>query len=174
MLMADFKKLIPHILKWEGGFGNDPADLGGATYRGVTLATYEAYCRKKGYPRPTVERLKNMPMSQWEEIFKTMFWDRWHGDDIKSQSVADMLVDWLWCSGVYAIKIPQKMLGVTIDGIVGPKTIEAVNRRNQRELFDDLKKERAAYLERICVSRPANRKFLKGWLNRLNSLKWEN
>lgn len=130
--MADYKKLIPHILKWEGGFANDPADLGGATYRGVTLATYEAYCRKKGYPKPTVERLKNMPLTQWEEIFKTMYWDKWKADNIRSQSVANMLVDWLWGSGVYAIKIPQRMLGVTVDGIVGSKTIEAVNKRSTR------------------------------------------
>ena len=27
---------------------------------GVTIGTYEAYCRKKGYPKPTVERLKNI------------------------------------------------------------------------------------------------------------------
>ena len=171
--MADYKKLIPHILKWEGGFANDPADLGGATCKGVTLATYEAYCRKKGYPRPTIERLRNMPQSQWEEIFKTMYWDRWKADSIRSQSVANMLVDWLWGSGVYAIKIPQRMLGVAVDGIVGSKTIEAVNKRAPREFFDTLKKERADYYERICISRPANRKFLKGWLNRLNSLKWE-
>ena len=31
------------------------------------------------------------------------------------------------------------MLGVTVDGIVGPKTIAAVNSRNPRELFDQIK-----------------------------------
>lgn len=56
--MADVNKLAPFILKWEGGFVNDPDDLGGATNMGVTIGTYEAYCRKKGYPKPTVERLK--------------------------------------------------------------------------------------------------------------------
>ena len=58
--MADVNKLAPFILKWEGGFVNDPDDLGGATNMGVTIGTYEAYCRKKGYPKPTVERLKNI------------------------------------------------------------------------------------------------------------------
>lgn len=48
--MADVNKLAPFILKWEGGFVNDPDDLGGATNMGVTIGTYEAYCRKKGYP----------------------------------------------------------------------------------------------------------------------------
>ena len=31
--MADVRKLAPFILKWEGGFVNDPDDLGGATNR---------------------------------------------------------------------------------------------------------------------------------------------
>lgn len=39
-------KLAPFILKWEGGFINDPDDLGGATNMGVTIGTYETYCRK--------------------------------------------------------------------------------------------------------------------------------
>ena len=42
--MADVRKLAPFILKWEGGFVNDPDDLGGATNMGVTIGTYEAYC----------------------------------------------------------------------------------------------------------------------------------
>lgn len=56
--MTDIRKLAPFILKWEGGFVDDPDDLGGATNMGVTIGTYEAYCRKKGYSKPTVERLK--------------------------------------------------------------------------------------------------------------------
>ena len=38
--MADVRKLAPFILKWEGGFVNDPDDLGGATNMGVTIGTY--------------------------------------------------------------------------------------------------------------------------------------
>ena len=50
--MADVKKLAPFILKWEGGFVNDPDDLGGATNMGVTIGTYEAYCRKTDPEKP--------------------------------------------------------------------------------------------------------------------------
>ena len=78
--MADVRKLAPFILKWEGGFVNDPDDLGGATNMGVTIGTYEAYCRKKGYSKPTVERLKNLTKEEWTEILKTMYWDRWKAD----------------------------------------------------------------------------------------------
>ena len=35
--MANVNVLLPFILKWEGGFVNDPADAGGATNKGVTI-----------------------------------------------------------------------------------------------------------------------------------------
>ena len=44
--MADVKKLAPFILKWEGGFVNDPDDLGGATNMGVTIAMRRIVERK--------------------------------------------------------------------------------------------------------------------------------
>lgn len=171
--MANVNKLAPWILKWEGGWVNDPDDLGGATNKGVTLSTYMQYCRKKGYPVPTVERLKNLSDREWTEILKTMYWDRWKADQIESQSVANILVDWVWASGNYGIKIPQKLLGVTVDGIVGPKTIDAVNTRNPRELFDMIKIARFDFIEDICRKRPVNNKFKRGWMNRINDLRFE-
>ena len=39
--MADVMKLVPYILKWEGGFINDPQDLGGATNMVVTISTWK-------------------------------------------------------------------------------------------------------------------------------------
>ena len=40
--MANMNQLAPFILKWEGGFVNDPADLGGATNMGVTIGTWKS------------------------------------------------------------------------------------------------------------------------------------
>lgn len=170
--MADVMKLVPFILKWEGGFVDDPDDLGGATNRGVTIGTYATYCKKKGYPAPTVERLKNLSEKDWAEILKTLYWDRWKADNIKSQSVANILVDWVWASGVNGIKIPQQVLGVTVDGIVGAKTLAALNARNPKELFEEIKEARVQFIEDICRKRPVNNKFKKGWLNRINSLQY--
>lgn len=170
--MANVKLLLPFILQWEGGFVNDPLDNGGATNMGVTIATYEAYCRKKGYPKPTVERLKAITKETVEDILKTMYWDKWKADDIKSQPVANMLVDWVWASGVNGIKLPQRMLGLKQDGIVGPITLAAVNDADPRKLFDDLKKEREAFLNRIVERNPSQKRFIKGWLNRLNAIKY--
>ena len=167
--MANHKILEPFILRWEGGFVNDKDDLGGATNMGVTLATYRSvFGRKK-----TAKDLKRMTMVQWGIIFKKLYWDKWKADNIKDQNVANILVDWLWCSGSYGIKIPQRVLGVSADGIVGSKTIAAINARDGRELFDTIKHERKDFIDRICQTRPKNRKFKNGWLNRINSLAYE-
>ena len=188
--MASIDNLIPFILKWEGGFVNDPTDRGGATNKGVTIATYEAYCKKKGLPRPTVEQLKNIPDDHWREIVKTMYWDRWHADDINSQKVANILVDWVWASGINGIKKPQALLGVKADGIVGNKTLSAVNFADPEELFTAIYQERVKFINAIVarsiasyekkIGRKATEKellkytqkrFEKGWLNRLRDLK---
>ena len=171
--MADVNKIIPFILKWEGGFVNDPDDLGGATNKGVTIGTYEAYCRKKGYPKPTIERLKNLTQEQWKDILKTMYWDKWKADEIHNQSVANILVDWVWASGAYGIKFPQRILDVKDDGIVGPKTIAAINDYpDQSELFKKLWLRRKQHFEDIVKADPTQKVFLKGWLNRLNDFKY--
>ena len=190
--MARVENIVPFILKWETGttgigltneqlfekaklkrFANDPDDLGGATMCGVTLATFAEYCRRKGYPRPTIVRLKAIKYKEWLEILKTMFWDKWKADQINNESIALILVDWVWGSGKYGITIPQRAIGVTADGIVGPKTIAAVNAKDPKQLFDLIRKERLAYIERICRSRPTNLKYKRGWLNRLNDIKFK-
>ena len=88
--MADVTKLIPHILKWEGGFVNDPDDLGQETNKGVTYKTYKLYKRRKGLPEPTVEDLKNLSDEEFTDILKTMYWDYCLGDRIESHSVLDI------------------------------------------------------------------------------------
>ncbi len=99
-----------------------------------------------------------------------MFWDRWQADQIANQHVAEILVDWVWTSGSYGITIPQRLLGVKADGIVGPKTLAALNHQNPNEIFQKIKQSRISYIDQICLRRPANTKFRTGWLRRLNSL----
>lgn len=171
--MAQASKLVPFILRWEGGFVNDPDDLGGATNKGITMDTFEAYCRKKGYPKPTVERLKNITDTDWYEVFKTLYWDRWKADEIKSQAVANILVDWVWASGVHGIKRPQRILGVTVDGLVGTKTLSYLNSADPKCLFEAIKADRIKFIDEICKARPKNDKYRKGWLNRINAITYE-
>lgn len=171
--MADPKKLMPFILKWEGGFVDDPDDLGGATNKGITIGTYGEYRKRKGLPAPTVQDLKNLTEKEWYEVFKTLYWDRWKADEIKNQSVANILVDWVWASGVHGIKRPQVILGVVSDGIVGKKTIAALNTAYPDRLFEAIKADRAKFINEICKARPKNEKYRKGWMNRINAIKYE-
>ena len=172
--MADVTKLIPHILKFEGGFVNDPDDLGQETNKGVTYKTYKLYKRRKGQPEPTVENLKNISNEEFTDILKTMYWDNCLGDRINSQSVANAIVDWAWNSGtVTAVKEVQRILGVEDDGIIGNITLSAINSRSPLPLFGAIQTARKFYIERICISRPKNKKYRKGWVNRINNLQYE-
>lgn len=171
--MANSSKLVPFILQWEGGFVNDPLDLGGATNKGITIGTFTEYKRRKGLKAPTVQDLKNISNEDWHEVFKGLYWDRWKADEIKNQAVANILVDWVWASGSHGIKRPQRLLGVTADGVVGSKTIAALNAKDPAELFRMIKADRIKFIDEICEKRPANNRFKKGWLNRINAIKYE-
>ena len=170
--MADVKKLAPLILQWEGGFVNDPDDLGGATNKGVTIGAFKPYFKSKYGREATIQDLKNISGEDWTGILKNLYWDRWKADDIKNQSLANILVDWVWASGVHGIKRPQRILGVAPDGLVGPKTVEALNASDPRGLFDKIKTDRIKFIDEICEARPKNEKYRKGWLNRINSLRY--
>lgn len=165
--MADAKKLIPFILKWEGGFANHPKDKGGATNKGITIATFRQYMGQDA----TVEQLKAMTDEQWKTIFKKGFWFPIKGDYITNQSIANICVDWAWGSGTRtAIKQVQRLLGVADDGIVGNITLSAINNANSKKLFEKIKSARLAFVEAIVRRDPTQKVFLKGWRNRINSI----
>ena len=95
--MANIQQLIPLILKWEGGFVNNPADLGGATNKGVTLSVW----KQQGYDKNgdgiiDVEDLKLISTEDMvERILRPHYWNRWQADRILSQALANILVDWV-------------------------------------------------------------------------------
>lgn len=168
--MANAEKLMPFILQWEGGFVDDPDDRGGATNKGVTLTTFRQYY---GQSR-TVDDLRNITEEQWLHIFKCGYWDKMKGDDIDNQSVANILVDWAYNSGPKTpSKAVQRIVGATPDGIIGRKTLSSINSRNPEQLFSYIKQERIDFYNNICEKNPSQRKFLKGWMNRVNSLHYE-
>lgn len=184
--MAQIEGIVEHLIRWETGtfrkqdeslkslylrarakgVSSLEGDTGGDTCVGVTLATYKQFNGGKGDKKA----LGNMSYQTWLGILKDGFWDRWQADRIDNQSVANMLVDWLWHSGIYGIKLPQRVIGVTADGIVGDKTIGAIALWNSETLFNALKAERLAYVNRLAAARYENMRFLAGWENRINSI----
>jgi lysozyme family protein len=165
--MADIKLYSPLLWNLEGGFTNNPVDPGGATNHGITLNTYIEYCNKTNKPKPTVQDLKELTKTVWLDIVKTMYWDVWQADKINNQSVAEILVDWYFNSGIWGIRIPQRLLGLKEDGIVGNATISTINAMNQSELFNMIYNARKTFYINIVKNNPKQSIFLKGWMNRL-------
>lgn len=146
---------------------NRKSDKGGPTNKGITLKTYRAFYGQQ----KTIEDLKGLDDTEWNAIFKYYYWDKCKGDELQDQSVANMLVDWAWNSGVVtAVKALQRIVGVKADGVMGPQTLGAVNRKSPLPVFGALKQERKKFLEAI-VKRDASQKVnLKGWMNRVNDI----
>lgn len=184
--MANFDTLAPFILHWETGARitthdpsaayrlaaargvvNDPHDRGGATMCGVTLKTFTDWCRRNGRPVPSVSDLAAMDYTTWRTIAKGGFWDRCRADNISSQGVANMLVDWCYTSGSYAITRTQSALGLKVDGVVGPKTLAALN-TDADTVFRLIKTARTAYYR--SIARGTQARYLTGWLNRTEAI----
>ena len=171
--MAHIEQLIPKIFRWEGGWSDDPADHGGQTNMGITLATWKS-C---GYDKDRdgdidSQDLRLVTRSDVVNLLRLHYWNRWKADRILNQSVANLLVDWVWNSGKYGITIPQRILSVKADGIVGEQTLLAVNSADQSHLFHDLKEARKSFFLDIAKKDPSQKRFLGGWLNRINDFQF--
>jgi lysozyme family protein len=105
-------------------------------------------------------------------VLKKFYWDRWKADQIVNQSVADILVDWVWASGKWGIVIPQRLLGVADDGSVGPKTITALNSANQQEIHGKIADARATFIDDLIRHDPTQERFRRGWMNRLRDFQF--
>jgi len=171
--MAKIDSLIPIEFHVEGGKVNNPNDKGRATNMGVTLATWKS----QGYDKDgdgdiDADDLNLINHADVVKILST-YWNRWQADKINNQSIANLLVDWVWNSGAWGIKKPQIALGLDPDGVVGPKTIVAINSGDQSEIFKKIWIARKNFFEDICKRDPSQLVFIKGWINRLNSFKFQ-
>lgn len=186
--MADFEKIIPFIFHFaagvsprhfslplplqfeiarKSGWSDDPDDPGGATMIDVTLKTYTAYRRRHHIYITTKTDLKKISFEEWKDILKTSYWNLWMADEICSQGLANLLVDWVWASGPKSIKTAQEVLGVKPDGRVGPATLKALNQKDYEEIFKRIHAARKRYYEGCKGAW----KYLKGWLRRLDAIR---
>lgn len=168
--MSNINETIKFIQKWEGGFVNNPVDKGGPTNKGITLSTFTRYCLDKNRPLPTIQDLKNLSDQDWKAIFLQNYWNKWQGGLIEDGKLATMLVDWVWNSGRWGIIIPQRLLRVKEDGIVGSKTLDALNREAPIYFLESLRDARILFVEDIVRRSPKQEVFLKGWKNRINDI----
>jgi lysozyme family protein len=172
--MVDYKKLVPYILKWEGGLVNDPIDRGGLTNKGITFETYTALAQRVLGIAPTQANFRAMTKEQASLFVKYFFDIATGGNTVRSEQIAFILTNWHWGSGKGGLISFQKMLnqkfgaGLKEDGVIGPKTVAVINSINSSKLYNEAIKWRADFFRAIAKNDPSQNRFLKGWLNRLN------
>lgn len=169
--MAKFEIAIPHVLAWEGGYVNHPADPGGETNRGITDrldGKVDGLVDLDGDGFGDVD-IKGLTEDEAKQVYKRRFWDRMQGDKIESQHIANILFDGFVNCGFNGIRIMQRILHLKEDGVVGPKTLSAINCAHEVTLYESYKQERMNYYVELADKKPALNVFLKGWLNRILS-----
>ena len=174
--MASFDAYFPTLLKYEGGFVDDPVDPGGATNKGITLGTFERCARQYLGIEPTLENLKALTDAQAGKIYKPLYWDKVRGDEIDLQELANIVFDFQVNAGGNASKLLQKVLNdlgasppLKVDGAIGSVTIAALKNMDQTAVYRRCKQGRIGYYNDLVAERPALGKFLAGWMNRVNS-----
>lgn len=159
----NFQRALPLVLKEEGGWSDHPQDPGGATMKGVTLATFRRYVM----PKATKEDLRKITDEQIATVYYRHYWSAVNASALPA-GVDYAVFDFAVNSGPdRAAKFLQRILSVEQDGRVGPKTIEAAQASNHRNLIDQLCDERLAFLRRLKTW-PT---FGKGWTKRVENVR---
>ena len=161
--MADiqhtFRRALAFVLTFEGGWSDRPGDPGGATMKGITLATYSAWLGHAA----SKEELRTITGAAVEAIYRERYWVPPRCQDMPA-AVAFAVFDAAVNMGVStAAKLLQRAAVVKDDGIVGPITLRAVGEMHLRPLLSEFIALRGHRYG--CLSTfPA---FGKGWMRRL-------
>ena len=166
-----FDNIFESVIDLEGGYSNHPADSGGATKYGITEQT----ARRNGYKGDMRELSKDKAKS----IYYQEYWLEPQFNKIKEYSVAQELFEQGVNLGVVqATKNLQKSINLvcdeslTVDGIIGPKTLDAYNRcKHKDDIYTMLNMLQARRYIEIVENNPKQKVFLRGWLRRVNITK---
>lgn len=137
--MADFNISVKDTLTHEGintnmGYVNDPNDRGGETIAGIArkfhpsdpIWTIVDNAKKGNFP----QNLKDIPniLDSIKSFYKDNYWNKVHGDELKSQNIANILFDTAVLEGyTAAIKRAQNIVGVTANGVMSEELINKLN-----------------------------------------------
>lgn len=165
--MADFNLSFDFLMKHEGGYVDNPADRGGPTNMGMTI-----YDLSTPTHIATAEDIKNLSIAQAWDFYKAKFWDKMFLGDVKSDLIAMSMFDLSVVQGTTPVtKMIQGLVKQPVDGIMGPKTVKAINGTWPDKLIvSGLIKASQLRFVGICQKDATQLVFLKGWLNRTYSL----
>lgn len=162
--MERFNKFLNYIFEVEGGYTNDENDRGGATNFGIT----EEEAREFGYTGD----MRNLTKDFAENIYLKKYYLGNKLDKIIDDRVALSIFDWAVNSGRRGIKKAQIVANkfganLIVDGIVGNKTLEAINNINPEAFLKEYHEMQRTFYKNLAAKDITQEDFLKGWLNRV-------
>ena len=162
-MKENWDKCFQLVLEHEGKYVNDPRDPGGRTNLGVTQRAWESYWNRSS----SEEEMRRLTPNIVKPFYRAMYWDKIRGDDLPF-GVDYAAYDFAVNSGVgRASKYLQQIAGVTADGVIGPKSLEAIKACDPKETVDALCNMRLDFLKRL----PTFGTFGKGWTRRVTEVK---
>lgn len=167
-----FYATIPMVLRYEGGFVDDPIDKGGKTNMGITQKYLDTYKKKAGV---NINNVKDLTKKDAIGLYKAE-WDARGFGLLDNTDVMKLVYDFSVNSGPQkAIGSLQKVLNqkghnLIEDGYIGDKTNKAVNAVDDKWLKKELQKSRAEHCDDIVDKYPDQKRFIKGWFNRINDI----
>ncbi|CAN7372412.1 glycoside hydrolase family 108 protein [Aminobacter sp. LjRoot7] len=159
----NFQRALALVLKHEGGWSDHPADPGGATMKGVTLANFRRYVK----PGATKDDLRRITDAQLATVYRRFYWDAVHGAELPD-GVDYAVFDFAVNSGPgRAAKYLQGVVGVVQDGRIGPATIAATKAMMRATAINDLCDKRMKFLRGLKTWAT----FGKGWTARVSGVR---
>lgn len=157
-----FAICLPRVLGSEGGWSDNPADPGGATMKGVTLAVFEQF---KGRAC-TKDELRHISDADLASVYRESYWLAAHCDKM-SHGVDYIVFDAAVNSGPgRAVKTLQAAVNVAQDGAFGPRTAAAIMNTGGADTIREFSAQREAFYRGLRTF-PT---FGRGWLARLRSV----
>jgi lysozyme family protein len=169
--MASFDLFLPLLLKFEGGYVDDPDDPGGETNKGITMASFQECSHELLGIDPTSDNLRALTDAQAGIIYRARYWNKMQGDSLLLQQLANIVCDFFVNAGTRATKLLQHVLNgmganVVEDGVIGVASLQALASLPQDVVYRQYKQERIDYYQALGKKYP---QFLQGWLNRVES-----
>jgi lysozyme family protein len=161
--MSRFEDCLARILKHEGGYVNDPLDSGGRTNLGVTQRVWEEFV---GHP-VTEADMKALTPEKIAPMYKLKYWNPSYCE-VLPKGLDYVVFDFAVNAGTgRSVKTLQQAIGCVADGVIGPKTMAAINDAEPKDLIAKFSDARADFYQGIVARKPDQARFIKGWLNRV-------
>ena len=164
---AAYNDALAFVLRWEGGFVDDPADHGGRTMKGLTQNVYDAWRASQGKPPGDV---KNIANDELGAIYQNNYWRKALCNVLQSNIDLVQFDTAVNMGPVRAVKMLQQAVGVGVDGNFGQETQKACDACNPPDTVARYCSIRENLYQRFAQA-PGQDRFLAGWMNRLNALR---